>query len=262
MTDTDELVGLPTAAAFELEVAGREQLTPGTIRLHLTSPDLAGFAHVAGQDLMLAVPHDDGTINRRYTIRRHDPGARTVDIDAVVHGDGPGARWFASAASGERIAAYGPRGKIVASPSAAWHLFVADESGLPATAAMLEALPEGSTAVAVIEVADAREEQPIDLLDGATVTWVHRDGAPAGSLELLRGAVGAVVLADGPGHAYLSAELSVVNALRGDLESRGLHRERISPKAYWRRGAANAAHGEPLRDGGARDGLGRTRGRG
>jgi NADPH-dependent ferric siderophore reductase len=249
MTQTADAGTLPPAAAFELEVLAREVVTPLMTRLRLSAPELADFRSVPGQDLMLAIPRGDGeTINRRYTIRRHDPASQAVDIDAVIHGHGPGAAWFAEAAAGDRIGAYGPRGKVVASPTADWHLFVADESGLPATAAMLEALEPTATAIAVVEVADAAEEQAIDLPTGATVTWVHRDGAEPGWPDLLVTAVAALRLPEQSGHAYLSAEMGVVNALRADLGARGFSSDEISPKSYWRRDQANAAHGEPMRD--------------
>ncbi|MFI5046240.1 MAG: siderophore-interacting protein [Acidimicrobiia bacterium] len=249
MTQTTDVETLPPPAALELEVVRREAVTPRMTRVRLTGPDLGEFRFVAGQDLMLAIPTADGsTINRRYTIRSHDAAARAVDVDVVVHGDGPGARWVVRAAPGERIAAFGPRGKIVPAATAAWHLFIGDESGLPAIAAMLEALPTTATAIAVVEVADAREEQPVDAVADATISWVHRGGVEPGLPDLLVGAVGATVLPDGPGHAYLAAEMGVVAALRAELASRGLSPDAMSPKAYWRRGTANAAHGEPMRE--------------
>jgi hypothetical protein len=42
--------------------------------------------------------------------------------------------------------------------------------------------------------------------------------------------------------------MHVVSAVRDLLLGRGFEAERVSPKAYWRRGAANARHSEPLRD--------------
>ncbi len=246
---------LPDPAPLALAVVGREARTPRMTRLRLGGPDLAEFRYVAGQDLMLAVPTGatgpDGapaTINRRYTIRGHDATARAVDLDAVDHGDGPAARWIAAARPGDPIACFGPRGKIVPSPTADWHLFVGDESGLPAIAVMLEALPAGATACAVIEVVDALEEQPIAVPSGAVVQWIHRHEAAPGTPERLVDALRTLPLLPGAGHAYLAAELGVVAAVRELLVARGVAPDAISPKAYWRRDGANAAHGEPMRD--------------
>ena len=109
---------IPDPRPLALEVRAREQLTPLITRVVVGGDDLIGFEFAPGQDLMLAVPTDantvDGaTINRRYTIRRADPVAGTVDLDFVVHGDGPGARWATDAPLGSSIAAVGPRGKVV-----------------------------------------------------------------------------------------------------------------------------------------------------
>ena len=46
-----------------------------------------------------------------------------VDLDVVVHGDGPGARWAATTRPGDHIEAIGPRGKVALVEGAAWHLF-------------------------------------------------------------------------------------------------------------------------------------------
>ncbi|HEX5587469.1 MAG TPA: siderophore-interacting protein [Acidimicrobiia bacterium] len=245
MSDADSL---PAPAALSLEVVGTVRVTPRMTRVRLTGDDLTGFQFVAGQDLMFAVPNGAATMNRRYTIRGFDPVARVVDVDAVLHGDGPGASWMARATPGDRIDAVGPRGKIVPSTDAEWHLFLGDESGLPAIAVMLEALPADATAVALVEVADAGEEQPIDTAAAVSLGWIHRAGAQPGDPELLVDALRSIVLPPGAGHAYLAAERGVVNALRGELATRGFEPERVASKAYWKRHEANAAHGEPFPD--------------
>ncbi len=78
--------------------------------------------------------------------------------------------------------------------------------------------------------------------------WLHRGATEPGRVELLADAVRALALPTGPGHAYLSAELTVVATVRDALLAQGLDAARMSPKSYWRRGVANAAHGEPPKD--------------
>jgi len=241
-------VDLPEPRALTLELRAREQLTPLMTRLVMGGDDLLGFEHVPGQDLMLAIPVDDGTINRRYTIRRADPTAGTVDLDFVVHGHGPGARWATDAPIGSTITALGPRGKVVPEADVDWHLFVCDESGWPASAAMVESLPAGGHAVVVADVAGEEEQQPLDAPADVYVSWCNRDGGAPGGSEQVLAALDHLTLPDGRGHAYLSAELVVVRIVGEWLAGRGFAKDDISPKAYWRAGRANAAHGEPLRD--------------
>jgi NADPH-dependent ferric siderophore reductase len=231
-----------------LEVVGARNLTPSMRRVDLTGADLEGFGHVPGQDLMFEFPGSGGTTRRRYTIRAHDRAKGVLSIDMVLHGDGPGARWAAAARPGDRIEAIGPRGKITVVPDAAWHLFVGDESFLPAVFAMVEAVPAGAPALVVLEIDGPDDQQPLDAPALDRILWVHRDGAPPESGAALLAAVEALALPEGAGHVYLGGEMGVVARLRRLLEGRGLDRAQLAPKPYWRAGVANAAHGEPGRD--------------
>ncbi|HEY7105755.1 MAG TPA: siderophore-interacting protein [Acidimicrobiia bacterium] len=240
--------GFPPAAALSLVVADVRQLTPSMRRVTLTGEELGDFTYLPGQDLMLEVPTGDGgRINRRYTVRAFDGAACTVDLDLIAHDHGPGGRWARAALPGDRIDAIGPRGKVILADDAAWHLFVCDESGLPAVASMTEALPVSATALVFADVAGPEEQQPLG--PAASVVWLHRDGAAPGGAGAIVDAVAAASLPDPEaGHAYLMAEMGVVSAVRAVLIGRGFVPDRVAPKAYWRRGAANARHGEPLHD--------------
>ena len=135
---------------LDLEVAEVVDAAPRLRSITFASADLVGFTWQPGQDVMLQVPGTDRAVRRRYTIRRGDPEAGTLDIEVVLHGDGPFARWAASAAVGDRVEGIGPRGVITVREGAAHHLFVGDESAIPATFAMVEALPAGTTATVVL----------------------------------------------------------------------------------------------------------------
>jgi NADPH-dependent ferric siderophore reductase len=226
----------------------RVTITPLVVRIALTGDDLLGFECAPGQDLMLAVPADDGTVNRRYTVRYADGEAGRVELDVVVHDDGPGARWATEAPLESTITALGPRGKIVPVAGVAWHLFANDESGWPATAAMVEALDPGEVAIVLAEAAGPEEHQPLDCRADLRLIWCDRDERAPGDPAPLTEALRALELPSGPGHAYLSAEAGVVRGLRQLLTERGLTHDEVALKAYWRRDQPNAAHGEPLRD--------------
>ncbi len=162
-----EMVGQPggplaDAALWPLEVTDSSSLSPSFRRVVLTAPGIEALRHQPGQDLMLRVPlGPERVVNRRYTVRSFDPERKTVTIDVSLHGAGPGTDWISAARTGDRIDAIGPRGKITVRPEADWHLFVADETGIPGALAMLEALPPGSTAIAVLEVDTAADEQEL-----------------------------------------------------------------------------------------------------
>ena len=250
LNDPFAVLAGPLAATtrMQLEVVDSSPLSPGMQRLVLTAPELAGLQYQPGQDMMLMVAVDgDRPVRRRYTIRALDRERRLLTIDVVRHADGPGERWVAAARPGDKIEGIGPRGKIFLNPDADWHLFIGDDSALPAYLTMAGAVPAGARALVILEVPGPDAEQ--DAPAGAEVAWLHRDGRPAGDPAVLVEAAGTVALPPGRGHAYLAGEATVVLRLREALAARGLAAEQISPKAYWGRGRANASHGEPAKDG-------------
>src|SRR5580700_739520 len=109
--------------------------------------------------MLLVAADGNRPVRRRYTIRHLDQAQRRVTLDVVLHGDGPGERWVRAAKPGDRIEGIGPRGKVTASPAADWHLFMGDESAMPAIMAMTESLPGDSEATIVLEVPDPDDEQ-------------------------------------------------------------------------------------------------------
>jgi NADPH-dependent ferric siderophore reductase len=239
-------------AAWDLEVISTEALTPTMRRIRCTAPGLADLSYQPGQDLMLAVPAAGASFRRRYTIRSFDPAAPSVDIDVVLHGDGPAAAWAASVQPGGRIEAIGPRGKVVVDAAADWHLFAGDDSAVPASLAMAESLPDPAPdhALVVLEVDGVDDQQRAYTADGREIAvhWLHRAGADPASAGHLVAALETIDLPGGHGHAYLAGELGVVAAMRAALLGRGLTPDQISAKPYWRAGRANAAHGEPERE--------------
>jgi NADPH-dependent ferric siderophore reductase len=241
--------------SYDLEVVEAVDLAPSLRRLRVGgSPGapLTGFSFEPGQDLMLDVAQaGDRMVRRRYTIRRFEAGRCLLDLDFVLHGEGPAARWAAQAGPGTRFAAIGPRGKVTLRADATWHLFVGDETFGPAVGAMLDALGPDHRAVVVLEVDSStvagafRAEMAAG--DEIAVRFLERKGASATAAELLD-ALDSVDIPPGSRHAYVAGEHRVVGEIRAALITRGLTGDEVSAKPYWRAGRANADHGEPERD--------------
>jgi NADPH-dependent ferric siderophore reductase len=247
--DSSALVArLGDVAQWELEVLENQELSPSMRRIRCTAPGLADLSYLPGQDVMLSVPTPSGsTFRRRYTIRSFQPEIPAIDIDMVLHGDGPAASWATEVKPGDTIEAIGPRGKITVDPEADWHLFAGDDSALPASLAMAASLPEPGRALVVLEVDGPEDEQTAHAPDGQVVPvrWLHRAGGNPASGDQLLAALADLPLPSGTGHAYLAGELGVVAKMRKALLAQGMSPQQISAKSYWRVGRANAAHGEP-----------------
>ena len=232
--------------SWQLEVAAVAAVTPRMRRIQLTGPGLETLTYLPGQDLALRFERDDGTsVRRRYTIRRFAREARLLELDVVMHGDGPGMRWAQAAAPGIAVDAIGPRGKITLATQAAWHLFAGDATAVPGALAMMEALARGVAARAFLQVDDATEHQPVELAGDKRVTWQYEADAPGATADGLKSALSSAAFPLGRGHAYLAVEVSLVLALKAALVDRGWHPEQISAKSYWNRGRPNADRGEP-----------------
>ena len=176
-------------------------------------------------------------IPRAYTVRRFDPAARELDIDVLMHGKGPGPAWAAGVRPGDEVGLAGPRHEFYASPEAGWHLLAGDDSALPAIATILESLPEGSGAVALIEVEDDRDVLDIEAPSDAEIVWLTRDGAAPGANGLLEKAVRELDRPFGRAQAWVAAEAGVVRVLRRHLlDERGLARPALKAAAYWKAG--------------------------
>ena len=153
-----------------------------------------------------------------------------------------------SARPGDKIEGIGPRGKITTSATADWHLFMGDESALPAMFAMTEALPPGRPATLVLEISGEGDEQdwrpqPPSASPGCTVSArplvTRRLWPPRRPRSSCRPAAATPTC---------SARRRSCPRCGRSWPGGGLGQDQMSPKAYWGRGRANASHGEPARD--------------
>ena len=88
------------------------------------------------------LPEEHRPVVRTYTVRRVDADRREITVDFVVHGEhGVAGPWASSAQPGQPAYLMGPSGAYSPNLDADWHLLAADEAGLPALSAALEALP-------------------------------------------------------------------------------------------------------------------------
>ena len=223
---------------WSLRVTGAQDITPRMRRVQLTGDDLAEFQPRPGQEIVLQIPQDGAEPARRhYTIRSFDPASRLIDVDFVIHGDhAPAVRWALEAKPGQAIDVRGPRGRIALGPDADWHLFTGDETTIPAIFGLIEALPQGAKAFALIEIGSDADKLALTTAADVKLSWLSRNGAPPGPSRLLLDAIERFPLPPGKGHAIIIGETSNVRAQRHTLIERGMTREQIYSEGYWRPG--------------------------
>lgn len=242
-----------------LEVRRTTRLSPHMVRVVLGGDDLAAFPDTPHTDRYVklqfprpgvscpepldldqvrdSLPRDEWPVVRTYTVRDLDHAAGELTIDFVHHGEeGVAGPWAAAAQPGDVLALTGPGGAYAPDPDAAWHLFVGDESALPAIGAACERVPAGRPVVALLEVADAAEHQT--LAGDVAVTWLHRDPARPGQLvDAVRAAAFPAGLPVERVQAFVHGEAGFVRDVRRHLlQERGVPRDALSVSGYWRRG--------------------------
>ncbi len=120
-----------------------------------------------------------------------------------------------------------------------WHLFIGDETALPAIGRRVEELPANTTAIARIEINDANERQTFSSVGSLDLAWIERNGAAPGGPDLLMQALEDTAIPSGLGYAFVAAEANTVKRIRQYLVAwRGLNPTWIKASAYWRRNAA------------------------
>lgn len=184
---------------------------------------------------------------RHYTVRAVHDGGREFDIDFVLHDGGLASGWAEEAGPGQIIGVFQggtSRSYYTAPADAAWQLLVADATGLPGLARIVEELPEGAAAHAVVEVPTAADRQEIESRGIVSWTWVV---GPGGLESGLPAAVERMMLPQGPGYAWIACEAATARTLRKHVRAvRGLPRGRHRAVGYWT--AGTAGHVEQDRD--------------
>ncbi len=239
-------------------VTTTEQLTPGLVRVTLAGGDLAQLTMPDATDAYVNAafrpagatydgvfdpqvvrdthPREQQPVRRRYTVRSWDADQHALTIDFVVHGDeGVAGPWAAQATPGDVLVFTGPSGGYRPDAASDWHLFVGDESALPAIGASLEALSADDRAVVRL-VCDGPEHQ-VALSSRAEVDlrWLYRSRGPEDA-DLLVDAVRDLTFPDGRPFGFVHGEADEIRAVRHHLlHDRGLTRADLSCSPYWRR---------------------------
>jgi len=231
-----------------LQVLRVTDITPKMRRITLHGPELTGFISLGTDDhvklifprtpeeqqametLQLGAP-DDGPrpAMRDYTPRRYDAESGELDIDFVLHGEGPAATWAAQAEPGQFLYIGGPRGSMIVPDMFDSYLLIGDETALPAIARRLEGLPTNRCALVVVEVADMGEQQVFQSQAQVDVIWIVR-----GEQDLVD-VTRRLEMPEGQLYAWVATEAALSRRIRRVLLGEfGLDEALVKCSGYWR----------------------------
>ncbi|MFF5486200.1 SIP domain-containing protein [Streptomyces virginiae] len=260
----------------ELTVLRVSDVTPGMRRVTLGGPQMHAFEH-AGLSLpalrtegfddhvkfffaqegrepvlprqnvsSLDWPSDGRPISKDYTPVRFDPVAGEIDFDFVRHDGGIASSWAQQAAPGQVTWIAGPKMSHSHPEGADWLLVIGDETALPAIGRWLDEMPEGTRARVFVEVGEDSHRQELPTRAEAEVTWLVRDGVPAGRSDLLERAVRDMEWLPGTVFVWAAGEAVTLKGIRRHLSvDRGVPREQTHITGYWRRAEVAPGLAEP-----------------
>lgn len=245
-------------APIRAQVIRRTVVAPHIVRITVGGADLTRFTYPGpaahfklivpnegATDVELPEPDADGLVSyagarpmtmRTYTARRFDALEHELDIDIVLHGEGPAARWAAHAGPGDRLAVTPSRTSGFTLAEGAEELVIAvDAAGLPAAATILESRPALPTTV-LLELEDAEDAVALPPDDVNRRILIRGNGEPAG--RPLTEAITQLTV-DPRTQVWVAAEARAIRAIREDLVSRGVDGERLTTRGYWQDGEQN-----------------------
>ncbi|MDJ0392582.1 siderophore-interacting protein [Rhodococcus sp. G-MC3] len=218
------------------DVVAVKQLTTHMVRVTFGGEDVAQYVSIgapdecvtlffarAGEDVPPAMTEVDGKWwyydvepvpeGRNYTVRRFDAAAGQLVIDFFAHEGGVAATWALNAAVGQTIVWTRPRSWYGVPETADWQLFLADMTGLPALGRIIEELPAGATAHAIVEVLERGDIQQFETAGDVTYDW--RIGSGNGdSASVLDDAAKQYELPDGEGYIWFAGEAACSRTVR------------------------------------------------
>ncbi|OZF08247.1 NADPH-dependent ferric siderophore reductase [Rhodococcus sp. 15-1154-1] len=244
-----------TQCFYYAEVVAVKRISPSFVRVVFGGERLAGYASngIADECVSLYFPveregtppamtekdgdwayHDiDEPEHRNYTVRRWDSTAGEMTIDFVAHQGGVAATWALSAAPGDIIGVWGPRGWYDPPIGTAWQFLVADLTGLPALSRAVEELPAGFPVRAVVEVLDDGDMIPIETRADLSIEWLI--GGNGQGASRLADAVRAERFPVGPGYVWFAGEAATSRDVRKYLRTeRGFGNAQFETIGYWR----------------------------
>jgi NADPH-dependent ferric siderophore reductase len=182
----------------------------------------------------------DGTahpVGRAFTIHSFDEAQKELVFDIALHEGGPMSKWAFTARVGDELQLAGPRGGFKGVSPRSWLLLAADETGLPAIAAIVRQLPADLEVYVFAEVADETERQFLETQPRVHVRWIYRNGSSTQDPETLGDVVRYSALPMRGGDAWIAAEASVIRSIRTHLlRDRGFELARVQAAGYWKRG--------------------------
>jgi NADPH-dependent ferric siderophore reductase len=165
-------------------VCAARLLSPKIRNVTITAESLAGVTFEPGAEVAIQLPRGDGGADERHYSVWKSSAQGTLDLCVVLHELGPGSRWAARCAVGDRVEISRSRTiPIALDRSVEAHLFLGDETSIAAADSLIKTLPAEAGVLACFEVASMNHRWPeCEVARPEEIHWVDRAGRPGSAL--------------------------------------------------------------------------------
>jgi NADPH-dependent ferric siderophore reductase len=228
----------------KLVVARTERLPANLVRIVFKGEELEGFTSLGFDDhikvFFPAIQGNSAPAMRDFTPRHYDLKAGELWVDFYLHDAGPAAAWAAQATVGQTLEIGGPRGSmVVALEGIDAHVFIGDETALPAISRRLEELPPRMPTLVVAEIDAASTKPSLPSRAAMEVICVARDGRAESPAHEIINTLRKLEFPPGRCFVWVAVESQAARAIRNYLRNeRGLDKNWIKAAGYWQRGTA------------------------
>lgn len=228
------------------QVARIKDISPHMRRIVLTGEDLNDFPSNQESAHFKAIFPKPGQIKpklglypgfkkwmRSYTVRAFDEYSKELSVDFAVNDHtGLATNWAINAKVGDYLGVAGPGDIKHTNYHAHWHLFVADLTALPASAATLEKLPRNAIGAAFIQIPTEDDKQLINAPEKIQLNWVinqqHNKNALLEQVEKFD-------WLDGEPAIFIAAESGQMQAIKKFLKTKpGYTKQQTYASGYWK----------------------------
>ncbi|TCK35548.1 NADPH-dependent ferric siderophore reductase [Leucobacter luti] len=167
---------------------------------------------------------------RDYTPRRFDPVTQELDLDFVLHGDGPAASWARDAHAGDELWFAGPKSSTVIPADVDWVLLAGDETAIPAIMRFLDERPANAPARVTITISEESAQHALQLRDEDRVEWVVAEPTDE---RALADAIARLAPLPGTPYVWAAAESRALLQVRRIARALGAPKSHTNITGYW-----------------------------
>ena len=176
---------------------------------------------------------------RTYTPLQFRPEVLEVDVDFVLHGEGPASTWATAAAVGDQLFLNGPGPGYKLELDAPHYVLIGDDSALPALETILAALPPNAAVTIFVEAVAADEKRTITARTNVAAHWLYRGEDKHAAGTALEPALRSARFPP-DSRVYIACESTAMRRLRKlMIDERRIPAPHIVGRGYWKLGAVN-----------------------